>query len=70
MTSTKSYIVDTPLKGTNNLTNNLVHKCHKFLRESSDHSQQTLAFQKMKKEDSKWSKSILTNIHFDVNAGR
>ena len=47
-----------------------MYKCRKFPKESLDPSQQTLAFQQMRKEYEKGSCSVLIGVHFDVDACR
>ena len=65
----KSYVVDTHKNGTSSIINHLVNLCKKFPRECIP-SQQILCFQQMKKEDGKGTGSILSSVHFDVEACR
>ncbi|KAL3023946.1 hypothetical protein AAZX31_04G093100, partial [Glycine max] len=66
---TKDYVVDSDKNDTSNLINHFLNKCKNFPKESLGSSQQTLAFQQMKK-DGKGSGSVLNVVHFDVDACR
>ncbi|CAI8615833.1 unnamed protein product [Vicia faba] len=65
-----TYVSDSQRNGTSNLKHHLLHQCKKFPKESLDPTQQTLVLQQLKKEDGNGSGSVLTGVHFDVEACR